>query len=204
MSVQYEVRDSVAVIALDNPPVNGLGHAMRSGIVEAVARANADPAVAAIVLIGAGKLFSGGADIREFNTPKSTAEPTLTSVIRAGRVERQAGDRSDRRNVHGRRPRARARLPLARRHAGRRHRIAGGQARHPAGCRRHAAPATCRRRREALANDRQRCALSPRPIFRQPHVRCHHRRRISWKARSRSSRKAVAEKRPASVCATSM
>ena len=82
MSVRYELRDSVAVIALDNPPVNGLGHAMRTGIVEAVERANADPAVAAIVLIGAGKLFSGGADIREFNTPKSTAEPTLGTVIR--------------------------------------------------------------------------------------------------------------------------
>ena len=82
MSVRYELRDSVAVIALDNPPVNGLGHAMRTGIVEAVERANADPAVAAVVLIGAGKLFSGGADIREFNTPKSTAEPTLGTVIR--------------------------------------------------------------------------------------------------------------------------
>ena len=82
MSVRYEVRDSVAVIALDNPPVNGLGHATRTGVVEAVARANGDPAIAAIVLIGAGKLFSGGADIREFNTPKSMAEPTLGTVIR--------------------------------------------------------------------------------------------------------------------------
>ena len=82
MSVRYELRDSVAVIALDNPPVNGLGHATRTGVVDAVERANADSAVAAIVLIGAGKLFSGGADIREFNTPKSTAEPTLAAVIR--------------------------------------------------------------------------------------------------------------------------
>ena len=82
MSIRYDLRDSVAVIALDNPPVNGLGHAMRTGIVEAVERANADPAVAAIVLIGAGKFFSGGADIREFNTPKSTAEPALGTVIR--------------------------------------------------------------------------------------------------------------------------
>jgi len=82
MSVRYELRDCVAVIALDNPPVNGLGHAMRTGVVEAIERANADAVVAAIVLIGAGKLFSGGADIREFNTPKSTAEPTLAAVIR--------------------------------------------------------------------------------------------------------------------------
>ncbi|MET0682879.1 MAG: 3-hydroxyacyl-CoA dehydrogenase NAD-binding domain-containing protein [Casimicrobiaceae bacterium] len=82
MTVRYELGDSVAVIALDNPPVNGLGHATRSGIVEAIERANADAGVAAIVLIGAGKLFSGGADIREFNTPKSMAEPTLAAVIR--------------------------------------------------------------------------------------------------------------------------
>ena len=67
----------MAVITLDNPPVNGLGHATRTGVVAGIERANADAAVAAIVLIGAGKPFSGGADIREFNTPKSTAEPTL-------------------------------------------------------------------------------------------------------------------------------
>jgi 3-hydroxyacyl-CoA dehydrogenase len=78
----YEVRDRVAVIVLDNPPVNGLGHALRSSIVERVDRANADPDVDAIVLTGAGKSFSAGADVREFNTPKSTAEPTLGSVIR--------------------------------------------------------------------------------------------------------------------------
>ena len=63
----YTCHGAVAVITLDNPPVNGLGHALRSGIVEGVERANADPSVTAIVLIGAGKAFSGGADIREFN-----------------------------------------------------------------------------------------------------------------------------------------
>ena len=82
MSTRYELRGPVAVITLDNPPVNGLGHATRAGIVAGIERANADPAVAAIVLIGAGKAFSGGADIREFNTPSATAEPTLGTVIR--------------------------------------------------------------------------------------------------------------------------
>jgi len=82
MSVRYELRDSVAVVTIDNPPVNGLGHATRTGVVESIERANAEAAVAAVVLIGAGKLFSGGADIREFNTPKSQAEPTLAAVIR--------------------------------------------------------------------------------------------------------------------------
>jgi 3-hydroxyacyl-CoA dehydrogenase len=82
MSARYELHESVAVIMLDNPPVNGLGHATRSGVAAGIERANADPAVDIIVLIGAGKAFSGGADIREFNTPKATAEPRLVTVIR--------------------------------------------------------------------------------------------------------------------------
>ncbi|MDR5779394.1 3-hydroxyacyl-CoA dehydrogenase NAD-binding domain-containing protein [Caballeronia sp. LZ065] len=83
MAVDYSIRDGVAVIMLDNPPVNGLGHATRLGIVEGIERANSDATVRAIVLIGAGKAFSGGADITEFNTPKATQEPTLLTVIKA-------------------------------------------------------------------------------------------------------------------------
>jgi 3-hydroxyacyl-CoA dehydrogenase len=77
-----ETRGGVAVVTLENPPVNGLGHALRSAIVAAVDAAQSDPAVKAIVLAGAGRMFSGGADIREFNTPKAIAEPTLHTVIR--------------------------------------------------------------------------------------------------------------------------
>ncbi|HSN22353.1 MAG TPA: 3-hydroxyacyl-CoA dehydrogenase NAD-binding domain-containing protein [Usitatibacter sp.] len=77
-----EVRDAVAVITLDNPPVNGLGHGLRSALVAGLDAAQADGRVRAIVLVGANGLFSGGADIREFNTPKATAEPTLHTVIR--------------------------------------------------------------------------------------------------------------------------
>ncbi|WP_423197250.1 MULTISPECIES: 3-hydroxyacyl-CoA dehydrogenase NAD-binding domain-containing protein [unclassified Cupriavidus] len=83
MTAQYQVQDGVAVITLDNPPVNGLGHSTRLGIVEGLTRALDDAAVKAVVITGAGKAFSGGADIREFNTPKATQEPTLHSVIRA-------------------------------------------------------------------------------------------------------------------------
>lgn len=83
MAVDYTVRDGVAVITLDNPPVNGLGHSTRLGIVEGVERARDDASVTAIVITGAGKAFSGGADITEFNTPKATQEPTLHTVIRA-------------------------------------------------------------------------------------------------------------------------
>lgn len=81
MSVNVEVRDGVAVIVLDNPPVNGLGHATRLAAFQAIHQAMKDPAVQAVVLTGAGKTFSGGADIREFNTPKSSAEPSLRTLI---------------------------------------------------------------------------------------------------------------------------
>jgi len=83
MSARYEQIGRVAVVTLDNPPVNGLAQDTRSAIVEGVDRANTDETCDAIVLTGAGKTFSGGADIREFNTPKASAEPALRSVIRA-------------------------------------------------------------------------------------------------------------------------
>ena len=82
MSAPYAKNGNVAVITLDNPPVNGLGHALRMTIVEGLNAAQDDPGIAAIVLIGAGRAFSGGADIREFNSPKAFAEPTLHTVIR--------------------------------------------------------------------------------------------------------------------------
>jgi 3-hydroxyacyl-CoA dehydrogenase len=82
MSADYQVLGRVAVITLNNPPVNGLGLATRSAAVEALRRAQADEAVKAIVITGAGKAFSGGADIREFNSPKALTEPTLHTLIR--------------------------------------------------------------------------------------------------------------------------
>ncbi|CAB3717551.1 3-hydroxyacyl-CoA dehydrogenase NAD-binding domain-containing protein [Paraburkholderia rhynchosiae] len=82
MAVDYTTHDGVAVITLNNPPVNGLGLSTRAGIVEGIERAQDDPAIKAIVLTGAGNAFSGGADITEFNTPKATQEPTLATVIK--------------------------------------------------------------------------------------------------------------------------
>jgi 3-hydroxyacyl-CoA dehydrogenase len=83
MTAEYKVHGDVAVITMNNPPVNGLGLATRQGITAGLEKANADPAVKAIVLTGAGKAFSGGADIKEFGSPKATAEPNLLSVILA-------------------------------------------------------------------------------------------------------------------------
>jgi len=81
MSADYQVHGSVAVITLNNPPVNGLGLATRTAAVAGIRQAEADPAVTAIVITGAGKAFSGGADIREFTSPKALTEPTLHTLI---------------------------------------------------------------------------------------------------------------------------
>lgn len=82
-SVHFEVSGAVAVLRLENPPVNSFGQELRRSLVDGLARAEDDPAVSAIVLTGSGKGFSGGADIREFGTPKSLAAPTLHDVLRA-------------------------------------------------------------------------------------------------------------------------
>ena len=82
MSATYQVRGPVAVITLDNPPVNGLGHPTRQAVADGLERAQADPAVLAVVITGAGKGFSGGADIKEFGTPTALAEPHLGTLIR--------------------------------------------------------------------------------------------------------------------------
>jgi len=83
MTAYYKVHGSVAVITLDNPPVNGLGMVTRRAVTDALQQANADTAVQSIVITGAGKAFSGGADIKEFGTDKAMAEPNLLSVILA-------------------------------------------------------------------------------------------------------------------------
>ena len=79
MTATYQVHGNLAVITLDNPPVNGLGLATRQGIVAGLEQALADPAVAAIVLTGAGKAFSGGADIREFSSAKALLRGTSSA-----------------------------------------------------------------------------------------------------------------------------
>ena len=78
-----DVTGRVAVIRIDNPPVNGLSHATREGIVRDLAAALADDTVRGIVLTGRPKFFSAGADISEFGTPKSGSAPGLGEVIRA-------------------------------------------------------------------------------------------------------------------------
>ncbi len=82
-NLSYGVRGDVAVLTLNNPPVNGLSYGLRCDLLEAFDRAINDPQVRALVLTGGEGLFSGGADLREFGTPKSYQEPNLVSVIAA-------------------------------------------------------------------------------------------------------------------------
>ena len=81
--VDYARDGASAVITISNPPVNSFSHAVRSALLDALDRAAMDEGVKAIVLTGAGGLFSGGADIREFGTPSSMASPQLRDVIAA-------------------------------------------------------------------------------------------------------------------------
>ncbi len=71
--------DGVAVITLNAPPVNALSTALRTQVVAALRQAEGEPSVRAAVLIGAGRGFSGGADITEFNSPP--AAPTLHDLL---------------------------------------------------------------------------------------------------------------------------
>ena len=81
--VEYAVRDGVAVIAVNNPPVNALSVGVPQGIVDGVARAGADPAVGAIVLVGAGRGFIAGADISEFFNPPAGENATIFDAMDA-------------------------------------------------------------------------------------------------------------------------
>jgi 3-hydroxyacyl-CoA dehydrogenase len=82
--VRRHVRDNIAVVTIDNPPVNALSTGVPEGIVEAVEAAGNDPAVSSIVVIGAGNTFIAGADIREFGQMASgqARTPDLARIIR--------------------------------------------------------------------------------------------------------------------------
>jgi 3-hydroxyacyl-CoA dehydrogenase len=80
-STRYDVHDGIAVITMDNPPVNGLGAELRAGIVADLDRALQDDAVRAVVITGSDRAFSGGADVKEFGTPKALQQPRLPEVI---------------------------------------------------------------------------------------------------------------------------
>ncbi len=77
--VRYERRGSTGVITIDNPPVNALSKAVRQGLVDALMQGLGDEAAKALVVIGAGRTFIAGADIKEFGKPLEP--PDLNFVI---------------------------------------------------------------------------------------------------------------------------
>lgn len=79
--IETHLHDDVLEIMMNNPPVNALGLGLREGIDKALRGAVADDRVKAIVIRGAGKFFSGGADITEFGQPH--AAPHLPDLINA-------------------------------------------------------------------------------------------------------------------------
>ncbi len=79
--VRIEREGSVAVVVIDNPPVNASSQAVREGLLRAVREIDGDSSVTAAVLVGVGRAFMGGADIREFDKPP--ADPQLPEVIEA-------------------------------------------------------------------------------------------------------------------------
>ena len=79
--VQTRLDGEVLVVSINNPPVNALGQAVRAGLLAAVEQAAADAAVQAVLIVGEGKAFIAGADIREFGKP--AMPPSLPEVCNA-------------------------------------------------------------------------------------------------------------------------
>ena len=79
--VRVERRGDVAVITIDNPPVNATSHAVRSGLLDAIRDIGSDERIAAAVITGAGSTFVAGADLREFGRP--IAEPSVPAIVGA-------------------------------------------------------------------------------------------------------------------------
>jgi 3-hydroxyacyl-CoA dehydrogenase len=80
-SADYTLHGTVAVIRLDNAPVNALSASVRKGIAEGLERAADTESVTAVVLTGAGSNFCGGADVTEFNTAQMLAAPNLHDLL---------------------------------------------------------------------------------------------------------------------------
>src|SRR5438132_14087911 len=76
--VTTQLRGTILLVTIDNPPVNALGKDVRRGLVDAIDAAEANSAVAAVLLAGAGRNFIGGADIREFG--QTSQPPSLPEV----------------------------------------------------------------------------------------------------------------------------
>lgn len=77
--VSYRTEGSIAVISINNPPVNALSHAVREGVMDSIGQAVSDKAIGAVVLICTGRTFIAGADITEFGKPPKA--PSLIELV---------------------------------------------------------------------------------------------------------------------------
>lgn len=81
MAIEIEKRRSAAIVWMDNPPVNAIGHALRRELMDAVSALDGDDGIERVILTGRNAIFAAGADAREFDLPP--AEPHLPDVINA-------------------------------------------------------------------------------------------------------------------------
>ena len=79
--VRFERVEGIGVVTLDNPPVNAFSLSQRIGVKEALTNGLQDPDILAFVICGSGRMFSAGADIREFDTGVAAESPTLPELI---------------------------------------------------------------------------------------------------------------------------
>jgi len=159
MTAEYQLQGDVAVITLSNPPVNGLGychppgHHRRHGVGPMADAAGQGRSC----ITGAGKAFSGGADIKEFGYPKALPEPNLLQRdLGAGALGQTGGGRNSQR-LHGRRAGAGAwAATTASPHPARSVALPEVKIGPDARCRWHAAPAACAGGGSRAEHDRQR------------------------------------------------
>ncbi len=78
----FTTQRDIAVIVLDNPPVNTLRHALRRRLLDAIDAAEADSSVRGIVLTGNERAFCAGAEVTEFGTPNQLAEPVVPTLLK--------------------------------------------------------------------------------------------------------------------------
>ncbi|MEW2916188.1 3-hydroxyacyl-CoA dehydrogenase NAD-binding domain-containing protein [Ruegeria sp. ANG10] len=81
MVVRVETKDDLAVVTIDNPPVNAASQAVRAGLLAAIAETEANTTAKAVILCAEGRTFTAGADVREFD--KQPMPPHLPDVIQA-------------------------------------------------------------------------------------------------------------------------
>jgi 3-hydroxyacyl-CoA dehydrogenase len=77
----YTSRNAVAVITLKNPPVNALSLGLRTAVADGLERATADESIRAVVIVGSGSAYCGGADVGEFGLPSMSASPSLADLL---------------------------------------------------------------------------------------------------------------------------